>query len=77
MNKYFCSISEQLSNTIQNTSNIFIDENMLNVGTASRFSPLAPEQLIKTVSKFQTSEGFRVHNVSSFFSKKGMPVLPV
>ena len=70
MNKYFCSISEQLSSNIQNTSNIFIDENMLNVATASRFSPLAPEQLIKAMSKFKTSEGFPVHNISSFFPKK-------
>ena len=52
MDKYFFSIEEQLSNSIPNKSNIFINENLMNVRTASRFSPLTPEQLIKTMSKF-------------------------
>ena len=30
---------------------------------------------MKTMSKFKTSKGFGVDNISSFFLKKGMPIL--
>ena len=52
MEKYFFTIEEQLSNSIPNKSNTFINENLVNVRTASVFSSLTPEQLIKTMSKF-------------------------
>ena len=75
MSKYYCSIGEQLSNKIPNKPNTFVKESLPNVRTAFRFSPLTPQQLIKTMSKFKTSKGFGVDNISSFFLKKGMPIL--
>ena len=58
INKYFCSIGEQLSNNIAKILNMFINENLLRIRTTFSFTPLTPEQLIKTVSKFKTSKGF-------------------
>ena len=75
MNKDYCSIGEQLSNKIPNKSITFVKQSMPNVRTAFRFSPLTPQQLIKTMSKFKTSKDFGVDNISSFFLKKGMPIL--
>ena len=75
MNKYFCSMGEQLSKEIPNKTNSFISDIVLNVKTNFSFSPLIPEQLIKTMSKFKTSNGFGVNNISSFFLKKGMLIL--
>ena len=54
INKYFCSIGEQLSNNIPKKLNTFINENLLRIRTTFSFTLLAPEQLIKTVSKFKT-----------------------
>ena len=48
MNKYYCSIGEQLSNKIPNKPNTFVEESLPNVRTVFRFSPLTPQQLIKT-----------------------------
>ena len=75
MNKHFCSIEEQPGKNIPNKSNIFINENLLNVRTTFRFSPLTPKQLMKTMSEFKTSKGFGVDNISSSFLKQGMPIL--
>ena len=36
---------------------------------------LTPEQLIKTMCKFKTFKSFGVVNISSYFLKKGMPIL--
>ena len=75
MNKYYFSIGEQLSNKIPNKSNTFIKESLPSVRAAFRFLDLAQQQLIKTLSKFKISRGFGVDNISSFFLKKGMPIL--
>ena len=75
INKYFCSIGEQSSNNIPKKSNTFVNENLLNVRTTYRFSPLTPKQFIKTMSKFKTSKGFGVDDISSFLLKKGMLIL--
>ena len=75
MNKYFCSIGDQLSNNIPKKLNTFINEILLRIRTTFSFTPFTLEQLIKTVSKFKTSKGFGVGNISSFSLKKTMPIL--
>ena len=75
INKYFCSIGEQLSNNIPKKLNMFINEILLRIRTTFSFTPLTPEQLINSVSKFKTSKGFGVDNISSFYLKKSMPFL--
>ena len=39
------------------------------------FSPVNAEDLNKAMSKFKSSQGFGMDNISSFFLKKSMPIL--
>ena len=74
MNKYYCSIGGQLSDKIPNKPNNFVKENLPNVGTAFRFLPLTPQQLIKPCLNLRPRKALGLI-VYSFFLNKGMPIL--
>ena len=39
------------------------------------YEPFNEDHIINTISKFKSSHGFGLDNISSFFLKKGMPIL--
>ena len=75
MNKYFCSVGEQLSKKIPKKMNSFISSQILAPESNFSFSPVNAEDLTKAMSKFKSSQGFGMDNISSFFLKKSMPIL--
>ena len=74
MNKYFCSVGEQLSKKIPKKMNSFISSQILAPESNFSFSPVNAEDLTKAMSKFKSSQGFGMDNISSFFLKKRMPI---
>ena len=75
MNKYFYSVEEQLSKKILKKMNSFIRSQILAPESNFSFSPINAEDHIKAMSKFTSSQGLGMDNVSSFFPKKSMPIL--
>ena len=55
--------------------NSFISSQILAPESNFRFSPVNAEDLIKAMSKFKSSQGFGMDNISRFFLKKSMPIL--
>ena len=77
MNQFFYTIGENLSNDIPETKNPLLNgEYIVNpINATFSFAPVTPKQLIETMGKFKTSQGFGLDSMSSFFLKVGMPVL--
>ena len=75
MNKYFCSVGEQLSKNIPIRMNSFISNQTLARKSTFNFSPINAQDLIKAMSKFKSSQGFGMDNISSFFFRIGMPII--
>ena len=75
MNKCFCSVGEQLSKKIPKKMNSFARSQILVNKSKFSFSPVNAEDLNKAMSKFKSSQGFGMDNISSFFLKKSMPIL--
>ena len=75
MNKYFCNVGEQLSKKIPKKINSFISRQIPAPKSKFGFSPVNAEDRIKAMSKLKSSQGFGMDNISSFFLKKGMPIL--
>ena len=77
MNQFFCTAGEKLSNDIPETKNPLLnDEYIVNPLSATfSFASVTLKQLIETMGKFKTSQGFGLDYISSFFLKAGMPVL--
>ena len=75
LNKYFCSVGEQLSKKIPKKINSFISNQILSPKSTFSFSPVNAEDLNKAMSKFKSSQGFGMDNKSSFFLKKSIPIL--
>ena len=71
MNKYFCNIGEELSKDIPYKLNSFSSNQIHAPDRSFIFTPI----IIKAIYKFKSSHGFGLDNISSFFLKKGMPVL--
>ena len=74
MNKYFCDIGEELSIDIPYKLNLFLSNQIHAPDRSFIFTPINAEHIIKAISKFKSSHGFGLDNVSNFFLKKGMPV---
>jgi len=75
MNKYFCSIVEELSKDIPEKVNSFLSNQFHATDGSFLFTPINTEHIIKAISKFKSSNGFRLDYIPSFFQKKGMPIL--
>ena len=75
MNKYFCSIGEERRKDIPYKLNSFLSNQIHAPDISFIFTPINAEQIIKAISKFKSSHGFGLDNISSFLMKKGMPVL--
>ena len=74
MNKYFCNIGEELGKDIPYILNSFLSNQIHAPDRSFILTPINAEHIIKAISKFQSSYGFGLDNISSFFLKKGMPV---
>ena len=55
--------------------NSFISNQILSPKSTFSFSPVNAEDLNKAMSKFKSSQGFGMDNISSFFLQKSMPIL--
>ena len=74
MMKYFCSIGEELSKNIPYKSNSFSSNQIHSPDRSYMITPINAEHISKASSKFKSSHGHGLDNISSFFLKKGMPV---
>ena len=76
MNKFFCTVGEELSKEIPDTKKLLLEGNFIvNPDNLSfSFSPLSPQQLVKAMNKFKTSKSFGLDLISSYFLKLGMPI---
>ena len=74
MMKYFCSIGEELSKNIPYKSNSFSSNQIHSPDRSYMITPINAEHIRKASSKFKSSHGHGLDNISSFFLKKGMPV---
>ena len=77
MNEYFCSVGDKLSRKIPDEENTLLKEDHDVNLTAARFtfSPMQPQEFLKTINKFKTSQGSGLDRISSFFLKAGIPIL--
>ena len=75
MNKYFCSIGEELSKDIPYNLNSFLSNQIHAPDRSFIFPPINAEHIIIAISKVKYSHGFGLENISSFFLKKSMPIL--
>ena len=75
MNKYFCSIGEELSKDIPYKLNSYLSNQIHPPNKSFIFTTINAEHIIKAISKLKSSNGFGLDNFSSFFLKKGMPIL--
>ena len=75
LNKYFCSIREELSKGIPCKLDSLLGNQIHTPDRSFIFTPINAEHIIKAISWFMSSHGFGLDNISSFFLKKGMPVL--
>ena len=72
MNKYFCSVGDKLSRKIPDEENTLLNgDHDINPTAASfTFSPMQPQELLKAINKFKTSQGSGLDQISSFFSRQ-------
>ena len=73
MNKYFCSIGEELSKDIPYKLNSFLNNQIHAPDRSFIFTPITAEHIIKAISKFKSSHGFGLDNISSFSWRKVCP----
>ena len=75
MNKYFCSIGEELGKDSPYKLNSFLSVQIHAPDRSFISTPITAEHIIKAISKFNSSHGFGLDNMSSFFLMKGMPAM--
>ena len=75
MNKYFCSVREQLSKNIPKKMNLCISNQTLARKSTFNFSPANAHDLIKAMSKCKSLQGFGMDNISIFILRKSTPIL--
>ena len=71
MNKYFRNIGEQLKKDIPYKLKSFLSNQIHAPDRSFIFTSINTEHIIKAISKFRSSRGFGLDNISSFFLKKG------
>ena len=76
MNKFFCTVGEELGKEIPDTKNLLLEGSFIvNPDELSfLFSPILPQQLVIAMNKFKTSKSFGLDLISSYFLKLGMPI---
>ena len=76
MNKFFCTVGEELSKEIPDTKNLLLEGSFIvNPDELSfLFSPILPQRLVKAMNKFKTSKNFGLDLISSYFLKLGMSI---
>ena len=67
INKYFCSIGEELSNYIPYKLSSFLSNQIHAPDKSFILTPIYAEHIIKAISKYKYSHGFGLDNISSFF----------
>ena len=77
MNEFFCNVGNELCKDIPDTENgLLKDEYTINPTNATFiFSPVVSKQVMLAMSKFRTSNGFGLGEISSFFLKAGISIL--
>ena len=75
-NDFFSNVGDKLSKDIPNTENDLLNGDYdVNPSKATfLFTPIEPEQVMKAMGKFKTSQGHGLDQISSFFLKAGIPV---
>ena len=77
MNEFFCNVGNELCKDIPDTENgLLKGEYTINPTNATFiFSPVVSKQVMLAMSKFKTSNGFGLDEISSFFLKAGLSIL--
>ena len=78
MNEFFCNVGSELCKDIPDAENgLLKGEYAINPTNATfSISPVVSKQVSLAMSKFKTSNGFGLDEISSFFLKTGMSILP-
>ena len=70
INKYFCSIGEELSKGIPYKLDSLLSNQIHTPDRSFIFTPINAEHISKAISSFMSSRELDLDNISSFFLKK-------